>query len=445
MSTDKSNEKLSRRGLLEQGGRVAAGLAGATWLAGRVNAQLNPAGANERIRLAFVGTRGQGRFNLGLFLKQPEVEVPVVCDVSLPEAEAAAKLTDGRAKVVQDYRTLLDRKDIDGFVVCTPDHWHAIITIQACQAGKDVYVEKPMTLCVAEGRRMVEVVHKYKRVVQLGTQQHSGELYARAAEMVQKGGLGKVFHVYTWQVENRWPGIKPAPKEDPPKTLDWDLWLGPRPWVPYDRLRCSGAHRFFWDYAGGQMTDMGTHHMETIQWFMNARAPLSAVAAGQKLMKQEPFETPDTLNALWEYSGWTLEFKISEVDAYTRENSQNGILFHGTEGTLYIDRGGFEVTLPKDREPFQVVGTPRKNNYLPETLSLRHIRNFLDCVKSREKPNVDVETGQRATTVPHLGNIAYRTGRKVRWDADKEQIIDDPEASKLLTRTYRAPYVLPEL
>jgi predicted dehydrogenase len=438
--------KIGRREFLERTGwTAAAAMSGAILPQRRADAQARPLGANERMRVAVVGTNGQGQFNLGLFLKEPHVEVPVVCDVDLRHAAAAQKLTDGKAEVVQDYRTLLDRKDLDAFVICTPDHWHAIITIQACQAGKDVYVEKPMTLCVAEGRRMVQAVHKYGRVVQLGTQQHSGEHYAEAAQIVQSGGLGEVFHVYTWCVEDRWPGIKRPPREAPPAELNWDLWLGPRPKVPYDRMRCSGSHRFYWDYAGGQMTDIGTHHMETVQWFMKARAPLSAVAGGQKLMKQEPFETPDTLNVLWEYPGWTLEFVNREVNGYNKEQSEFAILFHGTDATMYIDRGGFEIAPQKHRTAAKVVGTPRKENYMPEALSIRHIRNFLECMRTRKRPNVDVETGQRATTVPHLGNIAYRTGRKIRWDAEKEQIIDDPQANELLTRSYRAPYVLPEV
>lgn len=436
--------EMKRRTFLARAGRASLGAAATHWMTTAVNAQSRPAGANERIRLAFVGTRGQGRFNLGLFLKEPDVEVPVVCDVDLVEAEKARELTEGKAEVVQDYRRLLGRKDIDAFVVCTPDHWHAIITIQACQAGKDVYVEKPMTLCVAEGRRMIEAVRKHNRVVQVGTQQRSGEHYAEAARLVQSGGLGKVFHVFTWYVDNRWPGVGPPPREQTPATLDWDMWLGPRPLVPYDRSRCSGSHRFYWDYAGGQMTDIGTHHMETIHWFMNVRAPLSAVAIGQKSMKNEPFETPDTLNALWEYPGWTLEFAIREANAYTKEGSMYGILFHGSEATLYIDRSGFELTPEKGKKPVQVVGAPRKRNYLPEVLSIRHIRNFLDCMRTRRKPNTDVEAGHQATTVTHLGNISYRAGRKIRWDADREQIIDDPEANELLTRTYRPPYLLPE-
>jgi predicted dehydrogenase len=438
--------RIDRRSFLERTGwTAAAALAGAVLPERRAEAQSRPFGANERIRLAFVGTNGQGQFNLGLFLKEPYIEVPVVCDVDLTHAAAARKLTGDKAEVVQDYRTLLDRKDLDAFVICTPDHWHAIITIQACQAGKDVYVEKPMTLCVAEGRRMVQAAQKHARVVQLGTQQHSGEHYAEAAQIVQSGGLGKVFHVCTWHIADRWPGIEPPPAEDPPAGLNWDMWLGPRPKVPYDKMRCSGNHRFYWDYAGGQMTDIGTHHMETVQWFMNARAPLSAAAVGQKLMKQEPFNTPDTLTVLWEYPGWTLEFVNREVCGYNKEQSQFGIRFFGTDATMYIDRGGFEITPEKKRTAAKVVGTPGKENYMPETLSTSHIRNFLDCMRTRKKPNVDVETGQRATTVPHLGNIAYRTGRKIRWDADKEQIIDDPQANELLTRSYRGPYLLPEV
>jgi predicted dehydrogenase len=193
------------------------------------------------------------------------------------------------------------------------------------------------------------------------------------------------------------------------------------------------------------MTDMGTHHMETIQWFMGAEAPLSAVAAGGKLMEREPFETPDTLRALWEYPGWTLEFGIREASGYNRERSLFGILFHGTGGTLYIDRAGFEITPDRGKAPAMVVGTPRDPNYMPETLSRRHIQNFLTCMRTRELPRADVEIGHRATTVCHLGNIAYRTGRKIRWDSRREQILDDAEAGKLLVRDYRAPYLLPEL
>jgi predicted dehydrogenase len=437
---------IGRRQFLERSGlTAAAALAGAMLPKQRASAQSRPLAANERIRIAFVGTAGQGQFNLGLFLKEPHVEVPVVCDVDLTHAAAARRLTGDKAEVVQDYRTLLDRKDLDALVVCTPDHWHAIITIQACQAGKDVYVEKPMTLCVAEGRRMVQAAQKHGRVVQVGTQQHSGEHYAEAAELVQNGGLGRVFHVCTWYIDNRWPGVTPPPSDEPPKHLNWDLWVGPRLKVPYDRMRCSGNHRFYFDYAGGQMTDIGTHHMETVQMFMKARAPLSAVAAGQKLMKQEPFDTPDTLTALWEYPGWTLEFVNREASAYNKELSEFGILFYGTDATMYIDRGGFEITPERQRRAAKVVGTPRKQNYMPEMLSIRHIRNFLDCMRTRKAPAVDAETGQRATTVPHLANIAYRTGRKIRWDAEKEQIIDDPQANELLTRTYRPPYVLPEV
>jgi predicted dehydrogenase len=442
-----SRSKISstRRTFVARGSALTASLVGGGLLSRVSRGQSRPYGANERLRLAFVGTRGQGRFNLGIFLKQPYVEVPVVCDVNLLEAGNARKFTDDKAEVLQDYRKLLDRKDIDAFVVCTPDHWHAIITIHACQAGKDVYVEKPMTLCIAEGRRMIEAVREHKRIVQVGTQQHSGEHYVQAAEIVRGGGIGKVFHVYAWHAENRWPGVGRRADESPPSTLDWDMWLGPRPKIPYNRSRCSGSHRFYWDYAGGTLTDMGTHHMETIQWFMNVRAPMSAVAAGGKVMKQEPFETPDMLNVLYEYPGWTLEYAIRETSAYTKEGTMYGILFFGTDGTLYIDRSGFEIVAAKDGAVIQSAGAPRKAELQPEALSTAHIRNFLDCMRTRKPPHVDVETGQRATTVPHLGNIAYRTGRKIRWDADREKIVDDPQASELLTRTYRAPYLLPEV
>lgn len=437
--------KINRRELLEQARKAAVGVAGASLLARSAMASDKPLGANDRIRVAFVGTAGQGQFDLRIFLKEQNVEVPVVCDVNQLNAGAARKVADDEPEVIEDYRKILDRKDVDAVCIATPDHWHAIITIAACQAGKDVYVEKPMTLCVAEGRRMVEAARKHNRIVQVGTQQHSGEHYAQAREVVQSGALGKVHHVRAWNLGNRWPGLKKPPHEEVPKTLNYDMWLGPRPKVPYDSVRCSGRHRYFWDYAGGTVTDWGTHHMETVQWVMNARAPLSATAAGGKLGIDDYRDVPDTLNVLWEYPGWTLEYTLREASAFNKEGSGYGIVFHGTKAALYLDRSGYELMPEGGETPATVVGTPRKDNFLPQVLSVRHIRNFLECMVSRKLPVVDVEVGQRATTVPHLGNIAYRTGHKIRWDAEKEQILDDKEASALLTREYRAPYVLPEV
>jgi len=442
-----TSNPINRREFLTTTGQTTVGLAGAAWVAQANVARGSVLGANERRRFAFIGVAGQGQFNLKTLLTEPNVDVPVVCDAHLDRAADARKITGDKADVVQDYRRVLDRKDIDGVFIGTPDHWHALIAIHACQAGKDVYVEKPMTHVVAEGRRLIDAARKHKRVVQVGTQQRSGEHYAQAAELIQSGRLGRVHHVRSWNTINRTPGVRKPERQQVPKALNWDLWLGPAPMRPYDSVRCSGNHRFFWDYAGGRLTDLGVHQMGTIQWLMNVKAPLSAVAVGGKFAVEpwDYWDTPDTLNVLYEYPGWTCEFVVRDGSAYAPEGARWGNVFHGTKGSMYIDRGGFEIIPDGDRVPAKVVGTPRKSGDMPTQLSGAHIRNFLECMQTRKQPVAYPLDGHQASTPPHLGNIAFRVGRKIRWDADKERIIGDEQANAMLTKTYRAPYLLPEV
>ncbi len=442
-----ASSRRNRREFLVSTGQGTAGLAGAAWLAGSQAATAGVLGANERLRFAFIGVAGQGQFDLKTLLDEPNVEVPVICDVNLDRAAQAKKLVGGKPEVMQDYRRVLERKDIDGVFIGTPDHWHANITIHACQAGKDVYVEKPMTHVVAEGRRMIAAARKHQRVVQVGTQQRSGEHYAQAAKLIQSGELGRVHHVRSWNTINRTPGVRKPEGQKVPKGLNWDLWLGPAPKRPYDSVRCSGQHRFFWDYAGGRLTDLGVHQMGTIQWLMNVKGPLSAVAVGGKFAVEpwDYWDTPDTLNVLYEYPGWTCEFVVRDGSAYAPEGARWGNVFHGTKGAMYIDRGGFEIIPDGDRMPAKVVRTPRKSGDMPKQLSGAHIRNFLDCMRTRKQPVAHPEDGHQASTPPHLGNIAFRVGRKIHWDPVKEQIIGDEEASALLTKVHRGPYVLPEV
>jgi predicted dehydrogenase len=421
----------------------------ATGIASHVSQQAKAAqrGANETIRVGFIGTGGQGYFNMGVFMDNKDVTIPVVCDVNRHNLTRANKSAlDGKAEMVEDYRRVLDRKDIDAVVICTPDHWHAIPTIAACKAGKDVYVEKPMTYCIAEGRRMADAARKYDRVVQVGIQQQSGPHYIEAAELVQSGKLGKVTHVRTWNTHNRLPGIGFPADGDPPETLNWDFWLGPAPRIPYNATKASGLFRMFWDYAGGTITDWGTHHMGTVHHIMGEDQPKSAAATGGKFFIKDLYDTPDTMNVLWEYpGGWTLEYTLRETNGRNCDGSGYGLMFYGTNGTMYVDRSGYEVLPEGDRIEAKTVGTPRKDNFMPRILSVPHIRNFLDCIKSRKRPIADVEIGHRATIVPHLGNISLRSGEKVVWDAEKETIINSTKAAKLLTREYRKPYILPEI
>jgi predicted dehydrogenase len=404
-------------------------------------------GVNGAVRLGLIGAGGMGRFLTKCFIQQPGVIFPVVCDVDLNHAaKINHELLEGKADLLQDYRQVLDRADIDAVVIATPDHWHAIALIHACQAGKDAYVEKPLIHSVAEGPRMIEAVRRYNRVVQVGTQQLSSPHYVEAAEIVQSGGIGRVVHVRTWNTENLIPGMG-FPDGDPkPETLDWDMWLGPAPVVPYHQLRAGPSYRCFWDYAGGTIVDWGTHHIASVHHIMGQDRPLSAFAIGGHFGMQDMSEMPDTMNALWEYpGGWNLEYSLRLSSRQNGDGSQYGIMFHGTEAALYIDRCGYEIIPEKDSTPARKVGRPRVDACQAEPLHAPHIVDFLECLRSRGKPRADITAGYRATVVPILANISMTVGRKIRWDADRDTITDDPQAESLMNRRYREPYVLPEV
>ena len=407
----------------------------------------SPLGANERIRFAAIGLGGRGRFVMEQFGICGNVEFPIVCDPNILNSRKANQdLLGGKAEMVDDYRKVLDRKDIDGVLIATPDHWHAIAAIHACQAGKDVYVEKPLGHNVVEGRRVVQAARRYGRVVQVGIQQQSGAHYIEAANFVRSGKLGKITLVRMWNHVNRWPGAGVKPDEPCPETLNWDLWLGPAQMTPFNAVRASSSFRSFWDYAGGTMTDWGAHHVGSVHHVMGQDRPTSVVATGGKLVIQDMYETPDTMSVLWEYpGGWTLLYTLLQTNTYNPEGSNYGIVFHGVNGTLFLDRRGFEVFPEGERAQAQAVGRPRVDNFNPTDLNPPHIRNFLECMRSRETPVANPEVGHRATLVAHLGNIAVRTGRKLTWDSEHETIPGDSEACALLTREYRKPYLLPSV
>ena len=298
------------------------------------------AGANERITGGLIGAGAQGRAVWGRFLKQPGVNPGAVCDVYRPHLAKAAAMSEGRARTYKDFRRLLEQKDIDAVIVATPDHWHALPTILACQAGKDVYVEKPLSLTVREGRAMVNAARKYKRVVQTGSQQRSGAHYARAVEIVRSGSLGTIAHVTASHIRNSMPGFGRFPDSDPPPELDWDMWLGPAPYRPYNKLRCIYSFRWFWDYSGGQMTNWGAHNLDIARWAMNVRAPLSVAAFGGRYAIEDGGETPDVQEVIYRFPGFVLTWSVREMNGM----SKGGFEFHGTKGNLSLSRGGFKVT-----------------------------------------------------------------------------------------------------
>jgi predicted dehydrogenase len=430
--------RIERRSFIKQG--IATGITAAA-------AGNKILGANDRIRVGVIGLGRQGRGVMRTFARNPDVEIAAICDVYQPQIDAAIK--DGKlegAQIFKDFRKLLDLKDIDAVLIATPDHWHTLNLIMACQASKDVYVEKPISVTIDEGRKMVQAARKYHRIVQVGTQQRSGDHYQKAAEIVRNGQIGKVTSVHSWNYGNSAPaGIGKPEDSSPPDGLDWEMWLGPAPLRPYNANR-FGVHpdrwstfRYFWDYAGGMMTDWGVHHLDIIQMVMGVDAPQAASACGGKYVLTDNRDTPDTLVVTYEYPGFLSTYENREGNARPLDGHGYGITFYGTEATLFIDREYFEIRHEKrgkgkDPEPQQVRCTNRQGD--------EHVRNFLDCVKTRKLPICDIEVGHRSTTTALLGNVALRSGRRIVWDAKLEKIVGDQAGSKFLSRDYRKPWKL---
>jgi predicted dehydrogenase len=430
------NNLIERRSFIKQG--IATGITAAA-------AGNKILGANDRIRVGVIGLGRQGRGVMRTFAKNSDVEIAALCDVYQTQIDAAIK--DARLEGVQtfkDFRRLLDLKDIDAVIVTTPDHWHALNLIMACQASKDVYVEKPISVTVEEGRKMVQAARKYNRIVQVGTQQRSGDHFQKAAEMVRSGQIGKVTSVHSWNYGNSAPdGIGNPADGSPPDGLDWELWLGPAPMRPFNANR-FGVHpdrwstfRYFWDYAGGMMTDWGVHHLDIVQMVMGVDAPLAVNASGGKYVLRDNRDTPDTLIVTYEYPGFLCTYENREGNAQPIDGHGYGITFYGTDGTLFIDREYFEIRPEKGAkgsEPQRVAGKNKQGE--------EHVRNFLDCVKTRNLPICDIEVGHRSTTTALLGNVALRSGRRIVWNAKLEKVEGDQAGSKYLSREYRKPWKL---
>ena len=396
-------------------------------------------GANDRVRVALIGAGGQGSSDFKAMIANPDAVGVAVADVYQPNLDKGVALAGSGADGYKDFRRILDRKDVDAVIVGTPDHWHAIPTIQACQAGKDVYCEKPLSLFVTEGRAMLEAARKHNRIVQTGSQQRSSTHYNEAVEIVRSGKLGKVCHISGCMIRNAMPGWGKFPDSDPPAGLDWDMWLGPAPKRPYNQLRCQYHFRWFWDYSGGQMTNFGAHDLDVMRWAMGFKAPIAVAGFGGRYGLEDGGETPDTQEVVYQFPDCLVTWSVKETNAAPRPQLE----FHGTKATLALTRGGYKLTGekwgPRGKEVKQAEDAAAAGD---REMHARHVRNFLDCVKSRKRPNADVEDGHLSATLCHLGNIASRMGRTLKWDAAKEQIVGDSEANKWLSRPYRAPWKL---
>jgi predicted dehydrogenase len=394
-------------------------------------------GANERIVTGHVGVGNQGSSNLKDFLKLGElVEPAAVCEVDSDRLAEAIRLSQGKdgkgakpCEGYRDYRRLLDRKDIDAVVVTTPDHWHSLVTVHACQAGKDVYCEKPLTLTIAEGRTMVDAARKANRIVQTGSQQRSDARFKLACELVRAGKIGRLQQVLVGipDVNFRGPAVADSA---PPAILDYDVWLGPAPKKPYNEKHVHYNFRFFWDYSGGQMTNFGAHHLDIAQWAMDMDA--SGPVAIEGTATYDPTHTYEVTKSC--RVTMTYASGVRVVVGQGQKEIPQGATFIGSEGRLFVDRKKIVA------EPKEIVPAESDDKRPYADMSLEHKKNFLACVKSRELPACDVEIGHRSATVCHLGNIAARLGRKIQWDPSAERIVGDAEAATWIDRVKRAPY-----
>lgn len=401
-------------------------------------------GANDRIATAFIGVGVMGTENLRAAINKGAQAV-AVCDVYQPNMEraaAAARRQGQEPKEVRDFREILADKSIDAVCISTPDHWHPYMTIEACKAGKDVYVEKPACVAVEEGQKMVQAARKYKRVVQAGTWQRSGAHFQKACELVRSGAIGKVAMARTWIYANQaQEGIGNPPDAPVPAGLDWDLWLGPAPRREFNPNRFGvypkaySYFRYFWDYAGGHLTDSGIHVLDIVHMAFDEAMPQAITALGGKFWLKDDTETPDTLQVTYEYPGslGSWEHRTNNTEGLTARLM--GTTFHGSDATLYVDRSVMRVT-PEKRSSVE----PQEMKRVADPHPL-HWENFLECVRTRQKPNSEIETCVRSSSACILGNLAYRAKMRLDWD-DRAHTVEQKDARKFLRREYRAPWKL---
>ena len=417
-------------------------------------------GANDRARIGYIGLGNRGDQVHDAFLEYADQQTVAVCDLRDDYMDFAIKKSRATPKKYSDYRRLLDDKDIDAVVIATPDHWHALMCIDACRAGKDVYVEKPLSLTVAEGRRMVEVARETKRVTQVGINRRSAAFLKEASEFVRAGGIGQVTVARSYHIMNSWPkGIGNPADSAPPNEAEWDKWLGPAPKVPYNKNRTYYNFRWFYNYSGGQLTNFGVHYMDTIRWCLAKESPKAVVAMGGKYAVKDNREIPDTLEVIWDFDGTLVMFAQYNANAAPGNLQNSEIELRGSKGTMYIHSNRWEVVPDRVTDMMSFARTPldrvSERSYAPsrkpamEPKSAKgsadtsfHARNFLDCMKSRALCNCDIEIGHRSTAATLIGNIAHKTKSYLEWDGRAERFTNNEAANRMLQYKYRAPYKL---
>ena len=394
-------------------------------------------GTNDRVNLALMGLRGRGRSLASEFAALQDVDISYLCDVDpnvvRPAVTTVVEKKGNTPKVVGDFREILDDQSVDALIVAAPDHWHALATIMACQAGKDVYVEKPVSHNIREGRLMVKAAQKYNRVIQVGTQLRSWKSVQTGVEYARSGRLGKILMGKVWNNQRR-DNIGRLPDSETPFGINYDLWLGPARKRPFNPNRFHYNWHWFWDYGTGDVGNDGVHSLDIARWAMGLGSPTSVKASGGIHFFDDARETPDTQTVVYEYPGQTLIYEMRLWCPYTINGAQNGVALYGTEGYMIYGR----------RQGWQVYG--RKNEPGPDLSATNtpgaHYRNFVDCIRSRAGTNASIQVGHMSAILAHLGNIALRVGRDLKFDPQTESLVGDEEAGRYLRREYREPWMV---
>jgi len=445
---------ISRRGFLDRS--IKTGL-GAAMSAAAVRPVAKAVAPSDKVVVGVMGVGGRGTQLTGFFASRPDVEIAYICDVNakrLPRAVQVVEDKQGKTpKTTGDFRHILDDKSVDAMLCATPDHWHSLATVLTCQAGKDIYVEKPASHDLWEGRKMVEAARKYQRVVQVGMQCRSVPYCATARELIQSGKLGSIHLVRVYNMLNRTP-VPDTPDSAAPEGFDWNMWLGPGPQVPYNP---KYFRRVFWDFNGGIITDDGVHQLDLARAVTGLGFPKTVHHAGGELFFKDIAQTPDTSIVTFDYDGVALVFEETWWTPYMikipndiRESTTEfphwypfigtRIEIHGSDGLMILGRhgGGWQVF---DRDGKKIASDKQTFS----AMQAAHVENFINCIHSRKHPNSDVEQGHISAGMCHMANISYRLGnRKLVFDSDKECFAGDDEANQYLRRTYRQPWVVPE-
>jgi predicted dehydrogenase len=403
--------------------------------------------ANDKIVLGLIGAKGQGMANLRQALKQTGVECAGLCDIDdavLNERSADIAKIQGKAPVIyKDYRKLLENKDIDAVIIGTPDHWHALQMIAACEAGKDVYVEKPLANSIRECDLMVSAVRKHNRIVQVGQQQRSGDHWKTAMDFIKAGKLGQLRKTLIWANFGYGTGQQKLPDEPVPAGVDFNMWLGPAPERSFNKARFHGSWRMFWDYGGGLMTDWGVHLIDMALWAKDVSTlPLSVAASGGNFSYPDRArETFDTLSVTYQMADHVINWEHTAGINTGPWGRNYGLAFIGNDATLVIDRASWDLFPEAENGQFKVAAMPRQSG---RDSHETHVKNWLECIKTRKEPNCPIEIGRLVAAYSHMGNIALRSNSRLVWNESNRNFGGNTAANALLAPAYRKPWSLPK-